>query len=301
MATVPPIKSQGIKTKLSAWIKVHAESRSYTRWIEPFMGTGSVVFNVQPEKAILCDTNPHLINFYNAVKSGSITSAKAREHLSHEGSELLRSNGEHYYIVRNRFNATGDPLDFLFLSRSCFNGMMRFSKRGNFNVPFCKKPNRFAPALVTKICNQIENVSKIIHRNDYQFLCQDFQDTIDSADSQDMIYCDPPYIGRHVDYFDSWDVSLELRLRNSLVGSDANFMISTWLENKYRKNSYIGEIWGGCYISTIEHFYHVGAKESNRNKITEALLTNYSTKMSIDVLRPESNVQVMHHMAGTLL
>ena len=53
-------------------------------------------------------------------------------------------------------------------------------------------------------------------------------------------------------------------------------MLSTWDENKYRKNEYIDTIWQGCHKITKEHFYHVGAKESNRNSMMEALLTNYN-------------------------
>ena len=64
---VPPIKSQGIKTKLVQWIKSIIPKDFKGVWIEPFMGTGVVAFNIIPKKAILGDTNPHLINFYNSI------------------------------------------------------------------------------------------------------------------------------------------------------------------------------------------------------------------------------------------
>ena len=70
---VPPIKSQGIKTKLVQWISNNVENVEYDRWVEPFMGTGVVAFNIRPKKALLCDSNPHLINFYNALKNKKIT------------------------------------------------------------------------------------------------------------------------------------------------------------------------------------------------------------------------------------
>jgi len=69
---VPPIKSQGIKTKMVGWISSNVEEIEFDRWIEPFMGTGVVAFNVRPKKALLCDSNPHLIKFYNALKDGEI-------------------------------------------------------------------------------------------------------------------------------------------------------------------------------------------------------------------------------------
>ena len=164
MAIVPPIKSQGIKTKLVAWIESSIEETKYDRWVEPFMGTGVVGFNIRPQKALMCDSNPHLINFYNGIKQKKITSSKVKAYLTQEGKKLLDSDGDYYYDVRKKFNEEHNPLDFLFLSRSCFNGMMRFNKKGGFNVPFCKKPNRFAKALVTKISNQVKNVSQIIGR-----------------------------------------------------------------------------------------------------------------------------------------
>lgn len=126
---VPPIKSQGIKTKLVEWISSNVNEVSYDRWVEPFMGTGVVAFNVRPKRALLCDSNPHLINFYKAVQNKEITNGIVKDFLNEEGQKLLGTEGEHYYTVRNRFNEKGNPLDFLFLSRSCFNGMMRFNKK----------------------------------------------------------------------------------------------------------------------------------------------------------------------------
>lgn len=279
---VPPIKSQGIKTKLVEWIAAKVEPIEYERWIEPFMGTGVVAFNVRPKKALLCDSNPHLIKFFNALKSKEVTAAKVKEHLVIEGEKLLKSEGKHYYEVRNRFNEKGNPLDFLFLSRSCFNGMMRFNKKGGYNVPFCKKPNRFAQALVTKITNQVKNISQIIENGDYTFVCQDFQETLKQIEPTDMVYCDPPYIGRHVDYFDSWSEDEEKLLKQGLEDSGANFLLSTWLSNKYRTNEYVFSIWKDCFISTKEHFYHVGGKEKNRNAVYEALLSNLELEGSIE-------------------
>ncbi|MCB0596957.1 MAG: Dam family site-specific DNA-(adenine-N6)-methyltransferase [Lewinellaceae bacterium] len=288
---VPPIKSQGIKTKLIEWISSNVEEMSFDRWVEPFMGTGVVAFNVRPKNALLCDSNPHIIEFYNSIKSGEITSRLVRKHLTVEGEKLFKTEGKYYYTVRDRFNEEGNPLDFLFLSRSCFNGMMRFNKKGGFNVPFCKKPNRFAQALVTKITNQVENISIIIQNGNFTFKNQDFQKTLGEITSSDLVYSDPPYIGRHVDYFDSWSEEEEKVLKNGLVASEAKFVLSTWLSNKYRVNNYIFEIWKDCFVTTKEHFYHVGAKESNRNAVYEALLSNVKLKNSISNSEMKSRVE----------
>ena len=288
---VPPIKSQGIKTKLVQWISTNVDEVDFDRWVEPFMGTGVVAFNVRPKKALLCDSNPHLINFYKAVQNQEITSNIVRNFLNREGQKLLETEGEYYYTVRNRFNENGNPLDFLFLSRSCFNGMMRFNKKGGFNVPFCKKPNRFAQSLVTKITNQVENISQIIGQGDYEFKHQDFKETLSELKSTDFVYSDPPYIGRHVDYFDSWTEEEEILLNSGLEKSNCKFILSTWLSNKYRTNDYVFSVWENCYVATKEHFYHVGGKETNRNAVYEALLSNVKLKDSISNSEMKSRIK----------
>ncbi len=273
---VPPIKSQGIKTKLVPWIKSIVPRNFTGTWIEPFMGTGAVAFNVAPNRAILCDANPHLINFYSGIASGVITPEIVKDYLVREGALLLATGEDHYYLIRDRFNSEHAPLDFLFLNRAGFNGMIRFNRKGGFNIPFCKKPHRFAQAYVTKITNQVAWVSKIIKAKNFIFKCQDFSKTISDASSSDIIYCDPPYIGRHVDYYNGWDDSHEQELFNQLSELDGKFILSTWHHNDYRENEYVKSLWSKHSVLTREHFYHVGGKEKNRNPVIEALVTNFT-------------------------
>lgn len=272
---VPPIKSQGIKTKLVPWIKSVIPSGFSGTWIEPFMGTGVVAFNVAPRKAILCDTNPHLIKFYACIASGEITPEIVKKFLTQEGETLLSKGEEHYYYVRERFNAEHSPLDFLFVNRAGFNGMIRFNKKGGFNIPFCRKPQRFAQAYVTKITNQVAWVAKVIKENDFVFKCQDFSKTIAEATSSDIVYCDPPYIDRHVDYYNGWDETHERKLFSSLSEYEGKFVLSSWHHNDYRENEYMKSLWSEHHVMTQEHYYHVGGKETNRNPVVEALVTNF--------------------------
>ncbi len=275
---VPPIKCQGIKTKLVPWVKAIVPKGFRGRWIEPFSGSGVVAFNVRPKRALLCDSNPHLVNFYQAIQAGKITQATAKKFLEIEGAELLKTEGAHFYTVRERFNAQADPMDFLFINRSCFNGMIRFNKKGGFNVPFCRKPNRFAQAYITKITNQIRTISEIITAGDYEFIHQDFSTTIATATAADIIYADPPYIDRHADYFNAWGEIQETQLAEQLGATKAKFILSTWHSNDYRSNVFIDSHWSQYHILTREHFYHVGGKEENRNPMLEALITNFTPK-----------------------
>ncbi len=271
---VPPIKCQGIKTKLVDWIKENLSDIKFERWVEPFMGSGVVGFNIRPQKAIFADTNLHLINFYNAIKNGEITPAITRNFLESESLKLAKSGQKYYNEVRERFNSDFKSLDFLFLNRSCFNGMIRFNRYGKFNVPFGHKPQRFSKAYITKIVNQIDYIYKAAKILNWSFVVQDFRDTLRYLSKTDFVYCDPPYIGRHTDYFDTWNEEDEKDLFNLLNKFDGKYILSTWHSNQFRSNKEI-EKYNELNILTKKHFYHVGASEKNRNAMTEALILNY--------------------------
>ncbi len=283
---VPPLKIQGIKTKLVPVIRDNIVLEEDSCWIEPFMGSGVVGFNIAPKNAIFADSNPCIIDFYNAIKRGEITSSIVRHYLEAEGHKLFEKDEQYYYEVRDRFNKDRKPLDFLFLNRSCFNGMIRFNKSNDFNVPYGHKPQRFAKAYITKVANQVAHIEQLLKNNNWTFLCQSFEKTITNAPDNAFIYCDPPYIGRHVDYYDSWDEECEFTLKNALLKSKKNFMLSTWDFNDYRKNEYIDVVWSFCKKVSVPHFYHVGAKESNRNPIMEALLMYYQQQEARSVSSP---------------
>ncbi len=273
---VPPIKSQGIKTKLVPWIQELVPEIS-GRWIEPFLGTGVVAFNSGFKRALLSDTNPHLISFYKQVQQGHIRPSRVRTYLEKEGQALRVAENDgynHFTKVKNRFNETYDPHDFLFLSRAGFNGMMRFNKSGKWNIPFCKKPERFNKSYVTKIVNQVRDVACLI-QPEWEFRIASFAETIPYANKDDIIYCDPPYAGRYVDYYNGWTDEDEEKLFNLLSYTPAKFILSTWHHNDYRKNEMIDRYWNRFNIVTRDHFYHSGGKIENRRSIVEALVYNF--------------------------
>jgi DNA adenine methylase len=274
---IPPIKCQGIKTKLVSSIKSLADNQNFDRWIEPFCGSGVVAFNLQPKKALLADANIHIINFYNDLKTQQINPNLVKEFLEENGNLLQEKGAEYYYQVRTRFNAYPNSLDFLFLNRSCFNGVMRFNQQGKFNVPYCKKDQRFSKSYITKIVNQVTAVTKIIYNSDWTFAVADFRDTISLARENDLIYLDPPYSGRHVDYFNSWSEFDETSLIEQLKNLHCKFILSTWYSNQFRTNPAIEKDWkeSPFNIHTQQHFYHVGSTENLRHPMIEALITNF--------------------------
>jgi len=268
---IPPIKSQGIKTKLVPFIMEHVERLEDGLWIEPFVGTGVVAFNLAPPRALLTDKNQYIISLYQGIQNGTINSKIVREFLEHHGS-ILEQRGEDYYKeMRNAFNQNGDPLYFLFLNRSDFNGMIRFNRQGNFNVPFCQKPNRFSKAYITKICNQVSNVSQVMEGKEWQFSCGSWQDAFLHACENDYIYLDPPYIGRDTSYVGEWPEEDAIALAEYSHQTPANVCLSMWKENKFRKNEHLYEHWSDFTWYEHNHFYHIGAKETNRHPIIEIL------------------------------
>lgn len=301
---IPPIKSQGIKTKLVPWINdlilQSGIDVEHANWIEPFFGTGVVGLNTPVGgNRIVGDSNPHIIRFYNEVLAGNITPQNMRAHLQREG-ELLANAAEngyaHYREVKNRFNQEHSPFDFIFLSRAGFNGMMRFNRQGQWNIPFCKKPERFAPAYITKICNQIAAAQHAIHQHYWEFNNVPFIETIQRAQAGDIIYCDPPYFGRYVDYYNGWTEDDEVALYEALLHTPAHFILSTWHHNEFRENEMMNRLWNHFNVETKEHFYHGGGRIENRHAMVEALVFNFDlqprAELPIEQPEPELELQL---------
>lgn len=275
---MPPIKIQGIKTKLVPFIQDGFKWSGDGKWVEPFMGSGVVVFNLRPDTALLADNNPHIIRFYKDIQYKLIDNTTVSEWLTEQGVLLSQKGEDYYYEVRKRFNNTPNSLDFLFLNRACFNGLMRFNSKGGFNVPFCRKNERFSKAYVTKISNQVKWVSEVITNSDYTFKCQDYKETLSEATVWDFTYIDPPYAGRNADYYHKWDDSDADELAGILKNIECGFALSTWLENKYRKNEWVNKHFSDYPTSLYSHFYHIGSSEKLRNEMTEILIVQKGFK-----------------------
>lgn len=296
---VPPLKCQGIKTKLVGEIQKVATAQQFNRWIEPFCGSCVVALNVQPKRALLTDSNLHIIRLYQEIQSGSLTPGIAKEFLTEEGRKLRAEGEPFYYAIRERFNERPCSLDFLFLNRSCFNGVMRFNRHGRFNVPYGHKPERFAQAYVTKITNQIRRISEVIRASDWTFAVADFRETLKAAEPGDLVYADPPYAGRHVDYFNSWSEADEGDLSARLKDLPCPFILSTWHSNEFRTNVMIERTWNDprFHLSKREHFYHVGSTEALRHPMIEALITNFPADVPYAATRNEQQLVLLERHA----
>ena len=274
---IPPIKIQGKKTKIVPKIMEIAdgllsEHPEIDTWVEPFLGSGVVAFNCpgRIKKVIVNDINPHIIKFYKGVADGTITPDRIREVFDIHNQNLLKDGYDYYNRIKDRFNQSFDTMDFLFLTRTGFNGVMRFNNSGKWNVPFCKLNNRLSKNVIEDLASSVDELSRLFKSKDFTFYNQSFEEVIESAPENSIFYCDPPYYGLQVQYFKGWGKEDEIRLNEML--KDKMFIYSTWLEDGIRENMMINEYWGEYEIEGKKHKYNVAEKAEKRNQVTEGLI-----------------------------
>lgn len=186
---------------------------SERRYVEPFCGGLAVALGLEPERALLNDANPHLINFYRQVQGGLQMNIEMRN------DEAL------FYTHRDRFNeivAAGraDSAEaaqlFYYLNRTCFNGLCRFNRSGEYNVPFGKYKT------INYAANFLEYREQLSR---WTFSTQDLEELAIGPD--DFIYADPPYDVEFTSYsaggFD-WDD--QVRTANFLAKHPGPVVIS---------------------------------------------------------------------------
>ena len=131
MRMEPVIKWSGSKRSQAQEIIKHFEQ--FDCYYEPFLGGGSVMYAVNSSSAICGDICEPLIGFWKMVQSSP---REVISYYSEEWNRLQKDGYEVYYDIRSRFNADKSPLDLLFLSRTCVNGLIRFNSEGEFNNSF---------------------------------------------------------------------------------------------------------------------------------------------------------------------
>lgn len=280
---VPPLKIQGKKTKLVPKImelsnRIIEENPSIDTWVEPFFGTGTVGFNCPKtiKNVIVGDINPHIVEFYESINNGYLNPFNIKRELSIHCKNLMDSEENGYAYYREmvyEFNETKDPMLFLALTRTSFNGLMRFNKKGNWNVPFCKDNTKLNEHLVDSFCKEIERLSQFMHEKNFSITCCDYSEILKKSEEHNsLIYCDPPYYGLYTNYYNTWNESNEQELSETLNSLKQSYMVSTWYNNGVKENETIEKYWNDCEIELFDHKYIVGAKTNNRRNVTEAIL-----------------------------
>lgn len=242
-------------------------------YFEPFVGGGAMFFDLLPKRAVLSDLNGELVITYNVIK-------KDLEGLIKKLKEHQKKNNKEYYLkIRaqniKRLSDISIAARFIYLNRTCFNGLYRVNRNGQFNVPYGKNKNPL-------ICDE-ENLKKV-HGSlkNVKILHQDYKKVLDKATKGDFIYFDPPYYPVNTtSSFTSYtkegffekeqeelrDVFVELHKRGCFVmlsNSDTKFINN--LYSNLDKEITINKVYAGRAINS---------KGNKRGKITEVVVINY--------------------------
>lgn len=239
---------------------------NFNRYIEPFLGGGAVFFYLEPKEAIISDINCELINTYIAVKED--VDSVCRNLRIHQRNH----NKDYFYEMRDKRTRTPATLAarMIYLNRTCFNGIYRVNKQGKFNVPFGTRDE------ILFDYENIKKASKILQN--VQILNQDFERTIDMAQADDFIFCDPPYavineenrfIGYNADVF-SWQD--QIRLANALErAKNRNAkIIMTNVEHKDVRGLY--ENINGFILETVQRQCFISGDISGRKVYQELVV-----------------------------
>ena len=165
--------------------------KQFTTYHEPFLGGGAVMFNLLTKKPQLScnvsDFNSDLILAYVTIRDKL---EKLIESLENHSKNYHKNSTEYYYEVRKQ-----EPKQqiekvsrLLFLNKTCFNGLYRVNKKGQFNVPLGRYTN---PNIVNK--ENLTAVSKILQSKKIKISCRDFEAVLGDAKKGDLVYFDPPY------------------------------------------------------------------------------------------------------------
>ena len=270
----PFLKWAGGKRQLWPEIKKHIPN-VFSTYYEPFVGAGAVLFSLQPKQAIINDINPELVNCYEVIKNSSIDLI--------EDLKKHENNKEYFYKIREvdrsssfeSLSSIKRASRIIYLNKTCFNGLFRVNRSGQFNAPFgsYKKPN---------IINSetIKAVSRFLNENQIEIFNLDYRQALVNARRGDFIYLDPPYdplsltssfTGYSLEGFnriqqqDLRNTFEELTLRGCFV------MMSN------SSTPYIEQLYGNDYrIVRLSANRNINSNGSERKKVDEFLIMNYS-------------------------
>jgi len=293
IAAKPFLKWAGGKTQLIDEIEKVLPKFVYHNeftYIEPFVGSGAVLFwmlnNFQNlRKAVINDINEDLINTYKTIASKPKELISILENLQNEFHKLEgkdEQKKEYYYTKRKLYNKRieepcGQAALFIFLNRTCFNGLYRVNRKNQFNVPMgsYKQPT---------ICDKenILAVSKALQK--VEILCGDFEQTLNYADNNTLFYFDPPYkplsetSSFNAYAKDEFNDEEQVRLRDFCRKLDT--LNYTWIlsnsdvKGKNENDNFFDELYADFNIQRVDARRSINANPEKSGALKELLITN---------------------------
>lgn len=280
---------------------LHEEEFTY---IEPFVGGGAMLFYMLQnfmniKQVVINDINRNLTEVYRVIKQEPEGLVHRLKHIEQQYLNITTEDGrKNFYLeMRHRFNEEVlSSLDksaiFIFLNRTCFNGLYRENAKGKFNVPFGRYAN-------PTICNEeiIYSDSELLNRFDVQILNGDFKDTAKAIDKTGLtfFYFDPPY--RPLSATSSFNSYVKEDFNDDSQRELADFCrmldrkenVRWMLSNsdcsaKNPDDTFFEDIYEGFDIQRVFASRMVNANASKRGKLTELLIRNYTSKLQKEII-----------------
>ena len=268
--TYPIVKWVGGKRQLMFELLKNMP-KSYNRYFEPFIGGGALFFELQPDNAYISDMNEELINLYQVVRD--------------EVDELICDLQKHdiskeYFMEIRNIDRTEEYQNwsdvqkasrFIYLNRTCFNGMYRVNSKGEFNVPFGHYKN---PRILDE--NNLINCSNLLQGIEIKHA--DFSEILKKVKKGDFVYFDPPYVplsetSSFTSYTkDGFDIDMQFKLRDvcdKLDSMGVKFLLSN------SDTKLVNELYENYNIKKVFASRQINANADGRGKITEVLVRNY--------------------------
>lgn len=250
--------------------------KTYNTYFEPFLGGGALLFASEPEKAIVGDINKVLIDTYNQIKHDvsslmEILNKFADEHNAAEDKK------EYYYSMRESYNEKikNNKYDlmtvalFLYLNKTCFNGLYRVNSKGLFNVPF---NNRKTLNIYSK--ENLEEIAKYLDK--ITIMNGDFEDTCKNAKAGDFVFFDSPYAPLKADSFESYTkegFAMEEHIRLAQLYKELSDRgVYCMLTN--HNTDFINKLYSDYNIEVVQVKRMINSDAKNRVG-EEVIITNY--------------------------
>ena len=291
----PFLKWAGGKSQLLSQLAAHLpkqiQEEPFT-YIEPFVGGGAMLFYMLQhfgniKKVVINDVNEDLILTYQIVKDEVEALIENLEKLEKNYLDLVsqEERSRLFYEIRERYNQhidsrTERASQLIFLNKTCFNGLYRVNKRGNFNVPFGKYAN-------PSICNAevLRADSQLLQRANIEIFQGDYEQTIEHVEGLTFVYLDPPY--RPLDATSSFTAYAKGNFNDDNQRQLADFCKRLtekecfWMESnadcsaKNPDDTCFEDLYRSCRIERVNAARFINANPNKRGKLTELLIMNY--------------------------
>jgi len=252
-------------------------------YVEPFVGGGAVFFHIAQKyrdikQFYLFDINPDLIACYNAIRNNMDKVIEDLNSLQQTYKKKQTNQKKFYYEKRIEFNANRSSAILIFLNKTCYNGLYRVNRKGEFNVPFGDYKN-------PTICNEdnLRCVSSVL--KNATIICSDFEQSKDYINETTFVYLDPPYrplsqTAGFTSYSkEDFDEKAQVRLAEfckEIKKIGAKFLLSNSdPKNENPSDHFFEDNYKNFNIDQVKAIRAINCKASGRGQINELIITNY--------------------------